>query len=90
MWVRDIPYTLTSSATCLLSIVVPMELHKSIWVVYSSGREKIAQNSPSPLISVSYFTYFMYFSSDFVSQKTTQNYTLSDFWNAKTNVPFER
>ena len=90
MWVRDIPYTFTSRATCLLSIVVPIELHKSIWVISSSGREKIAQNYPSPLIYVSYLTYFMYFSSDLVSQNTTQNSTLSDFWNAKTKVPFER
>ena len=73
-------YTDTSRPTCLVSIVVPIELQRSTWVTSSSGCEKIAQYSPSPLISVSSFTYFMYFSSDFVSQNTTQNSTLSVFW----------
>lgn len=73
MCVRLIANTDTYKPTCLLSMVVPMALQRSIWVTSSSGREKIAQNYPSPLISVSSRTYFMYFSSLLVSQKTTQN-----------------
>lgn len=80
MWVLDMPKTVTYNPTCLVSIVVPMELQRSIWVISSSGCEYIAQYSPSPRISISYFTYFMYFSSDLVSQNTTQNYTRSFFW----------
>lgn len=67
-----------------------MALQRSICVYSSSGWEKMAQNYPAPLISTSYFTYFMYFSSERVSQKITQNSTRSDFWYANTNVPLLR
>lgn len=44
MWVLDMAKTVTSRPACLLSIVVPMELQRSIWVISSSGWEKMAQN----------------------------------------------